>query len=149
MNSNGTLTGKFSIPAENYQYYIALKHRNSIETWSKTNGEFFTGFNLNYNFSSSASNAYGSNMRFVNGSYYIYSGDINQDGLIDLADYSKVFNDAENFLTGYNISDLNGDGLVDLADILFADNNAFNFIKYNTPLVIDQNSFPGSTSSGK
>ena len=149
MNSNGTLTGKFSIPAENYQYYIALKHRNSLETWSKANGEFFTGFNLNYNFSTSASNAYGSNMRFVNGSYYIYSGDINEDGLIDLSDYSKVSNDAENFLTGYNISDINGDGLVDLADILFTDNNAFNFIKHNTPLVIDQNLIPGSTNSGK
>ncbi|HRI85598.1 MAG TPA: choice-of-anchor J domain-containing protein [Ignavibacteria bacterium] len=141
---DGILKGKFSVPAENYNYYIVVKHRNSIETWSREYGEQFTGFNLNYDFSSDSSSAYGNNVKNINGNYYIYSGDVDQDGLIDLRDITLISNDAQNFLTGYKKSDLNNDGIIDIADLIFCDNNAENFITYKSPLLNNNNNLTGN-----
>jgi hypothetical protein len=44
-------------------YYAQVKHRNSLETWSKTGGEVFTsGDTLNYDFTTSQSQAFGNNL---------------------------------------------------------------------------------------
>ncbi|MDQ3019882.1 MAG: hypothetical protein M3R36_04825 [Bacteroidota bacterium] len=42
-------------------YYIAMKHRNSIETWS-AEPKVFTNSMMTYNFSTAQTQAYGSNM---------------------------------------------------------------------------------------
>jgi len=65
--------------------------------------------------------------------YCIYSGDVDQDGTVDLADGTLIDNDAFNFGSGYLQSDVNGDGLVDLSDAIYADNNAANFVIAVTP----------------
>ncbi len=113
-------------------YYISVKHRNSIETWSKAGGE---NYNSNetfyYNFTDDSSKAYGSNMKIVDsspGRYAVYSGDVNQDAAIDATDLSLVENDAANFEMGYILSDLNGDYTADATDLAIVDNNAFNFV---------------------
>jgi len=130
-----SLTGNFifrNAPSANY--YIVIKHRNSIETWSKAGGEVYVfGGVLSYDFTLSASQAYGNNLQLSGTKFCIFSGDVNQDGTIDLADGSLIDNDAFNFNSGYLPTDVNGDGVTDLADAVYADNNSFNFIGKITP----------------
>jgi len=114
-------------------YYIVVKHRNSIETWSKSGGEIFTNGTLTYNFTTAASQAFGNNMVLVNGKYSLYAADVNQDGIIDATDLSMVDNDAFNFVSGYVITNVNGDDIVDGSDLSVVDNNAFNLVTKITP----------------
>ena len=72
-------------------------------------------------------------MHLINTRYTIYSGDVTQDGIVDLADLSPIDNDAFNFVIGYVPSDTNGDTLVDLNDLSVTDNNAFNIITIMRP----------------
>jgi hypothetical protein len=133
-----TLTGNAAFNnAPSGTYYIVLKHRNSITTWSKAGGITITsGVPFNYNFTSSSAQAFGNNLRQVDNSpvrFAIYSGDVNQDGTVDLSDVSLIDNDAYNFVTGNVVTDLNGDGFVDLSDLIIADNNSYNFVSAITP----------------
>ena len=67
-------------------------------------------------------------MRFA-----IYSGDVNQDGIVDASDALMVDNDANIFATGYVVTDVNGDYSVDATDALIVDNNSTNFVSKITP----------------
>ncbi|MFN8155158.1 MAG: hypothetical protein U0Y08_12775 [Bacteroidia bacterium] len=79
-------------------------------------------------------NAYGDNQKQVEpGVFAIYSGDINQDGVIDVTDQGILDNDIFNFAVGYLNSDLNGDSLVDVTDQGILDNNIANFIGVISP----------------
>lgn len=113
-------------------YYVSVKHRNSIETWSKAGGESYNSAEtFYYDFTNDSSKAYGSNMKSVDSSpirFAIFSGDVNQDAAIDATDLSLVENDAANFQTGYIKSDLNGDYIADATDLAIVDNNAFDFV---------------------
>jgi hypothetical protein len=89
-----------------------------------------------YDFTSSKAQAYGSNIVQVSASpnnFAMYSGDVNDDGLVELSDIINVFNDAESFQSGYAISDLNGDNLVTLADLIIVYNNASMFVSEIKP----------------
>lgn len=115
-------------------YYIAIKHRNSLETWSKSGGEEYkVGINLNYNFTTSLAQAYGNNLKLISGLACIYSGDVNNDGTIDIGDLGLIDNDSYNFIVGYANTDVNGDGFVDLIDLAIADNNGLNFVSVVKP----------------
>jgi hypothetical protein len=115
-------------------YYIQIKHRNSIETWSKAGGESYSrGSAFSYDFTTALSQAYGSNMILKGSESCIYSGDVNQDGVIDATDVASIDNDAFSYLSGYIITDLNGDGFADGTDFQIADNNATNLISKSTP----------------
>jgi len=109
-----------------------VKHRNSIETWNSTPVPFGSGA-TNYNFSSSADQAYGSNLKLISGKYVIYSGDINQDGFTDSADMTPLDNDASNYLSGYRTPDINGDGTIDSGDMTFLDNNSTLYVARIAP----------------
>lgn len=115
-------------------YYIVIKHRNSIETWSKSPGQSFTngGF-LSYDFTSSGSQAFGSNQILVGSRYCIFNGDVNQNGIIDGSDLIEINNDSQNFISGYVDTDLTGDRIVDASDSSIGDNNASNFVIIITP----------------
>ena len=106
-------------------YYIAIKHRNSIETWSKTGGESFSKSSpVYYDFTASAAQSYGSNLVLKGSKYCMYSGNVNQDGIIDASDQSQVDNDSFSGLTGSFLnSDVNGDNFVDATDVGIVDNN--------------------------
>lgn len=106
-------------------YYITVKFKNGIETWSAASVNLFNGVN-NYDFTSSSYSAYGSNLVWK-GVWCTYSGDVNYDNFIDLTDLTCIDNDLRNFLTGDVITDLNGDTVVDLDDATIADNNAKNY----------------------
>ncbi len=132
LDSNGNAVFYFSKSNNGYRVF---KHRNSIETWT-SNPVPFSGDSASYDFTIAASQAYGNNQIQLNSSpvkFGIYSGDANQDGVIDLADGSLIDNDALNFASGYLSTDLNGDGIIDVADAVFADNNMFNFVGKITP----------------
>lgn len=108
--------------------YIAVFHRNSVQTWSDV---VTFGGTTNYNFSTAASQAFGSNqVQIAPGLFAIYSGDLGplQDEFVDLLDQGVIDNDIFNFASGYVVSDLNGDGFVDIVDQSIVDNNIFNFI---------------------
>lgn len=115
-------------------YYVEVRHRNSIETWSKPGGESYTlGAPFTYDFTTAQTQAYGSNMVLAGARYCIYSGDVNQDGTVDATDAGAVDNDAANYASGYLPTDVNGDGAVDATDLALTDNNAANFISRITP----------------
>lgn len=116
----------------NGTYYIVVKHRNSIETWSATPVSF-AGSVIYYNFCNAAAQAYGNNLKLMNGHFAIFSGDSNQDGLIDSSDLIAVDNDGITFETGYLSTDINGDGLIDSSDMIIIDNNAEAFVSKITP----------------
>ena len=107
-------------------YYIVVKHRNSLETWSSA-GNSFTYGSLSYDFTNSDSQAFGNNLIQKGSKFCIYSGEINQDGIIDLSDIVSVYNDASNFQTGYIFSDLTGDMFVDLSDLTTVVNSSAYF----------------------
>jgi len=122
----------FNAPAGTY--YIVVNHRNSIETWSKSGGESLTpGITTPYDFTNSISKAYGNNLILKYFSYCIYSGDVNQDGVIDGSDTQLIDNDAYNFVSGYVNTDTDGNNLVDGSDAIISDNNAFKFVSVIRP----------------
>jgi hypothetical protein len=114
-------------------YYIQLKHRNSLETWSKNGVNYIQDSTLNYDFTFSANQAYGNNEVLKGTKFCLYSGDVTQDGFIDLADVVLINNASSAFTTGYVSTDVNGNSIVDLTDIIIASNNANNFISKKTP----------------
>lgn len=118
-------------------YYLRLRHRNSIETWSSSfvNFDPFTS-QTEYRFNTSAAQAFGSNQIQVDNSpvrFAIYGGDVNQDDAVDASDLALIDNDATAFITGYVDTDLNGDDFVDATDYSLADNNATAFISVIAP----------------
>jgi len=117
-------------------YFITVKHINSIETWSKSGGETLLNNNsvYTYDFTTSASKAYGNNLKLKGGKYCIYGGNVNGDEIIDGGDLSEVDNDSFTGLSGrYLRSDVNGDNIVDAADVSLVDNNSYNTIVRITP----------------
>jgi len=123
----------FEQPVDGVNYFIVVKHRNSIETWSKAGGEIFSAGTLTYDFTTAASQAFGNNMVNVGGEWSFYTGDVNQDGIVDGADAALIDNDVFNFVTGYVVTDLNCNDVVDGTDAAFADNNVFNFVGVSRP----------------
>lgn len=126
-------TANLTVPGEHRgNYYITVKHRNSIET-TTAGPVSFAGSSISYDFTTSASQAYGSNQQNFGGVYAFYGGDVNRDGAVDTGDMTPVDNDASNFATGYLDTDVNGDGTVDTGDITILDNNSFGFVGSITP----------------
>jgi len=126
-------TASVTIPAVlSSSYYVVVKHRNSMETWSGA-ALPFSGSIVAHDFTTAASQAYGSNMKLISGKYVMYSGDVNQDGIIDSGDMIPVDNASATFLTGYIPEDVNGDGLNDSGDMIQLDNNSSLFIVIARP----------------
>ncbi len=129
---NGLCTAIFpnTLPGS---YYIVVKHRNAIETWSAA-PVFISNNTTSYDFSSLQAKAYGGNMKELELNVWgMWAGDVNQDSNIDLLDVGELESDVTNFLFGYVDSDINGDGNVDLLDGAIVEQNASNFIFSSHP----------------
>jgi len=130
LNAGGQAAVYFTNVSNGVNYYLEVRHRNSIHTWSKT-VQIFTGGVMNYDFTTAASKAFGDNMLQVDSSpneFAIYGGDVNQDETVDLTDVLLTYNDANTFTTGYAVTDLNGDSQTDLTDVILAYNNSAGFV---------------------
>jgi hypothetical protein len=120
--------------AANGTYFLVVKGRNIIETWSKTGGETFSkGAPMSYDFTTAVTQAFGSNAVLKNTKWCLYSGDVNQDGIVDFSDISAIDNDSFNFVSGYVTTDITGDFFVDFTDLSIGDNNSFSFIGVINP----------------
>ncbi|NVN97218.1 hypothetical protein HXX01_03240, partial [Candidatus Nomurabacteria bacterium] len=122
--------GDFNVPTIpgnlNGSYFIAIKHRNSLETVSSIPVPFTQNV-VNYSFNDS-SKVFGNNLKSISNRVCIYSGDLNQDGRIDSVDMASLEILTSNFGTGYVPEDINGDGTTDSKDMILIDNNASSFI---------------------
>ena len=125
LQTNGDAVATFS-SAPVGSFYIVVKHRNSVETWSAN--PVTIGTSSSYDFTDSATKAYGDNMILVGGKYAIYNGDINQDGAVESLDYDQLNLDNDNFESGFFATDLNGDGSVESLDYDILNLNNDNFV---------------------
>ncbi len=101
--------------APNGNYYIVVRHRNHLETWSALPQPFSTGNTVNYDFTTGSNKAYGNNMKLVGSAWVFFGGDINQDGNIDAGDYTAFV--AQFGKDDYVSADLNGDTYADGYDL--------------------------------
>jgi hypothetical protein len=119
--------GIFHLPmtSSGMNYYLAVSSRNALETWSASPVliETYT----TYDFSTSPAQAYGNHVRDLgDGNFALFSGDMNADGVIDVADWNAIKSSALLFQTGYVKHDLTGDRLVESADFSVVENNLNN-----------------------
>ena len=137
LHTDGTAVCTFPT-APSGSFYIAVKTRNTVQTWSKFPQT--VGLTpLTYDFTSAASQAYDDNqIDLGSGVFGFISGDINsngaQDDEINPTDYSEWESDSNAFLFGSYATDLNGDGEVNPTDysIWEANANEFRFALYPT-----------------
>jgi hypothetical protein len=126
----------FSNAQNGIPYYVELKHRNALETWSADPVSFVNDA-ASIAYSADKIYAFGNNEILVDISpynvYAFYSGDVNQDGYIDLTDVIQINNAANTFASGYVLTDLTGNNIVDLTDVLMAYNNATAFVSVIRP----------------
>jgi hypothetical protein len=134
LHSNGKAYCLFSLSGGlvGNSYYIVVKHRNAIETWSSN--PVVISSRTAYNFSDNITKAFGNNMiRTADNLFWaFYSGDISdaattqiglQDGLIESQDYGDMENALSIYLSGYVYEDITGDGLVESEDYSTIENN--------------------------
>lgn len=123
IGTNGVGTFTFPGSVQGTNYYIVLKHRNTLETWSAA-PVLFNAPSTSYDFTNLASKSYGSNeVSLGDGNFAIWSGDVNQDGLINMTDLTSLESSLLSYLLGYYSQDLNGDNLVESADMSLIENN--------------------------
>jgi hypothetical protein len=131
INQNGTTTVR-GLGDVGQSYYLVVKHRNSLETWSAN--PITISSNTIYDFTTNANQAFGANQTEVeSGVWALYSGDINQDQTVDAFDYILQDPDVINGAFGYLATDLNGDGTVDSFDYILLDANIVNGVGAITP----------------
>jgi hypothetical protein len=132
LHADGTASASFT-PGVTGNYYIVIKHRNSLQTWSTDPVTLAT--TTSYNFTTAATQAYADQLVEVEpGVWAIYTGDLNQDDFIDSFDFPIFDLDASNGVAGvYVATDMNGDGFVDSFDYPVFDSNSFNGISASYP----------------
>jgi hypothetical protein len=136
VKKDGTIDVAFGDSLVGKSFYIGIRSRNHLETWSK-NPVFFTNQTF-YDFTSSESKALSDGVnpsmkQMSLNTYAFYVGDINADGAIDLFDLQQTENDASQFLFGYQHSDVNGDTTTDLFDLQLVENNSSLFLFSTIP----------------
>jgi hypothetical protein len=118
-------------------YYIVIKGRNIVETWSASPQS--AAYAYSYNFDNAA-DAFGGNINTVFGVPAIYSGDMDDvnmnglgDGVVDNLDFDVWLVDSEAFTEGYIRTDLNGDAVTDNIDFALWLTNSINFVEVLKP----------------
>ncbi|MBK8600043.1 MAG: hypothetical protein IPN80_05310 [Flavobacterium sp.] len=109
-------------------FYVVVRGANSVTTWSAS-PQIVGAMQLNYDFTTVSTKAYGNNMVEVeSGVWAIYSGELSSDDIIDLQDFTFWEGKYLEFAFGVEPSDLNGDGLVDTQDYTIWEGNYLNFV---------------------
>jgi endonuclease/exonuclease/phosphatase family metal-dependent hydrolase len=129
LDGTGHGSGKFYVAEIGTPYYLVVKHRNSIETWSAAPETFITS-TLSYDFTTGSNKAFGNNLKLIGSKWCFYGGDVNQDGFVETVDLNQVFSDNVNGVSGYVTTDLNGDMFTEAEDLnLVFTNNAIGVTK--------------------
>ena len=137
IDTGGHGTFAFAQNLAGSSYYIVVRHRNALETWSAAPVLFsaVTG----YDFTTAPTQAFGSNMiqAFDLPLWCLYSGDISdaglgvigvQDAVIESQDYLDMENAVSAITVGYTPVDLTGDGVVESGDYTIMENNVSSII---------------------
>jgi hypothetical protein len=123
--------------ASSGSYYVVIKHRNCVETWSASAIAFAKGATVSYDFTDAQTKTYQNNAILVSSSpvrWAIFCGDVNQDGYVDPQDLSLIDQDSFNYVTGARLAtDINGDQFVDPQDMSITDQNSFNYVGRKRP----------------
>jgi hypothetical protein len=131
-----TGNGSFVFPSGvlNNSYFIGIKHRNALETWSSA-PVLFSQSPVTYIFTDAISKAYGNNqVDLGDGNFAFRSGDISdaftaavgvQDGLIESQDYGDMENAVYVTLLGYVPEDITGDNIVESSDYGLMENSVY------------------------
>lgn len=123
LDSAGRGSATYTSISEGINYYMVIKHRNALETWSQSPQQFIGGV-LNYDFTTDSAKAFGENMKLINDKWCLFMGDINNDGAINILDDFEVYNSS--YLNTYSlVHDTNLDGNIDIYDDLIVYNNSF------------------------
>lgn len=132
INTDGSMA--ISLP-ENFSgsYYIVIDHHNSVETWSALPVDF-SGTAIDYDFTTAAGQAYGSNQKSMGTVWVLYSGDVNNDEYIEFPDVVAIYNLSVAGFFGYTLYDLDGSGYIEFLDYIIAYNNSTNGVGMNTPV---------------
>ncbi len=136
IHTDGTATLQFPASVNGNPFYIAVKHRNHMETWSKL-PVTFTG-TTTYDFSDALGKAYDDGVNapmasVAGGKFAFYGGDVNQDYTVDGSDANDIEIGANNFDFGYNAADANGDGETGGQDANIVEINANLFLFFARP----------------
>lgn len=136
LHTDGTASMQFPASVIDGAWYIAVKHRNHLETWSRLPVLFSS--TTNFDFSIALEQAFddGINpaMAAMPGAVFaFYGGDTNGDGGVDASDLSDTYNDSNLFLFGYYETDVTGDGGPDASDLALIYNNSQLFLFYARP----------------
>ncbi len=123
----------FNIPGiySGSQYYLVVKQRNSLETWSSLPVLLNSGTTV-YDFTTASNKAFGNNMKdMLDGKWAMFSGDMSdanlgrgfQDGVIESQDYGDMESAIAITLVGYVPEDITGDGVVESSDYSIMESN--------------------------
>lgn len=130
LKTDGTLECIFD-DAQDGSFYIVVKGSNLVETWSAAPQAVGStqGMPLDYDFTSSESQSFTDNsqpsvVEVEPGIWAFYSGDINQDEIVDSGDVVDVANDSDVAEFGVIVTDITGDGVVDSFDFSMVSNNS-------------------------
>jgi len=122
---NDTAIFTFPGSVSGNSYYIAVRHRNHLETWSTNPVAFSTteGYNLT-TATSALNNGFNPPMKVISGALYgLWAGDVDQNGTVDAGDMAIIDNQSAAFLFGYYNGDCDGSGDVGASDMSLVDNN--------------------------
>ena len=118
LNKNGQ--AGFELSSDfNDNYYIVVRPRNHLETWSAASVSFAGTGLVEYDFTTAADKAYGNNIvQLTSGVYGIYAGDVTMDGALSGADLVAATDQVRLGANGYIVEDVNGDGVMSGADLV-------------------------------
>jgi hypothetical protein len=132
LNVDGEASATFPASAIGNSYYLVVRGRNFIETWSASPIAFMSS--TSYHFGS-VSQAYGNNLGVVSGVSVIYSGNFASplNNYIGTEEYNQWEQDFNALNSGYIASDLNGDGFSGTEDYNIWESGFNNLIEVLKP----------------
>ncbi|MBL7765211.1 MAG: right-handed parallel beta-helix repeat-containing protein [Chitinophagaceae bacterium] len=123
VDTAGHILCNFSPAVLGNSYYIVVRHRNAVETWSAA-PVTMTSLTT-YNFSTGNAQSFGPNQfEVLPNIWALFSGDIDQSGGIDGDDFNLLDPDIQSGNGGYLSTDLDGSGGIDGDDFNIFDPNA-------------------------
>lgn len=127
-------TANIEIPLNyNGSYYLTIKHQNHLETVSSSPISLANN-PASYDFTSNAASAYGNNLvELQTGVYGIYTGDVDQNGVVNVTDRALVDIQIYNLVQGYVDFDVDRNGTMNVTDRAKVDCNIYNNIEKETP----------------